>query len=398
MYATIRDIINIDKLKSLKLIAGGKGLDNRVEKVGMLDYEFTKKGAPHNVETQWMPFDFVITTFLYAKENSELLIDAVKKLKSYGVSGIAVKNVFSLDIPAEVIRFANNNNFPFFIFTDNSLFFDDIIICVNNMVSQISDINVAEQKINVIRFGEHDKNQVKKLAREINYSFTDIFFCAYFRCRDPERQNRLGTTITAAASRVRDISGVSIVKYKDGFFYLVSEINVKKLAPEESVASLCKTLAVREGEYYIGISNIQFHLSDFRKALLQSIYAAEYCKITGDGRRAFRDLGIYQFLIPHADDEWLSDFYAAIVLPLIEHDTSRRGNILDFAMTYEMCYGNNREIARRHKIHDNTIRYRLKKIKSALGFAENDPSFEQQLLLALKLHRIKLAQDQNCQY
>lgn len=389
MYVTIRDVTNIEKLKSLKLVAGGGGLGNRVEKVGILDFEFTKNGASQCVDAHWMPHDFVITTFLYAKDNEALLVDAVKKLNACGVSGIAVKNVFALDIPREIIRYANSNNLPFFIFEDNSLFFEDIIISVNNLIVSFSDNNLAEQKINAIIHGDFDKNHIKNMAKEINYAFMNSFFCAYFLYRDPENLRHLPFLISAEARRAREVSGASIIKYKDGFFYIASATNAKKITPDESVDSLCQTLGLQPEHYHVGVSDQQYYLNNFKKALLQSLYAAEYGKLADEKRCAFRDLGIYQFLLPHADDEWLEDFYMATISPLVEHDLNNHGNLLDFAMTYEMCYGNNKEIALRYDIHENTIRYRLGKIKNILGFSGDNASFEQQLLLTMKIHRIK---------
>lgn len=110
-------------------------------------------------------------------------------------------------------------------------------------------------------------------------------------------------------------------------------------------------------------------------------------------RCSFSDLGVYRLLIPYAGDEWLEDFYKEMVNPIIEHDLTNRTELLDFALTYERYYGNNKEIAPKHAIHENTIRYRLGKLRNIIGFTGNNAAFDQQLLLAMKIHRIKTLED-----
>ena len=49
--ATIRDMMQLDVMKSLKLIAGKGGLDKEVTRVGILDFEFTRPGSAY--DTGW---------------------------------------------------------------------------------------------------------------------------------------------------------------------------------------------------------------------------------------------------------------------------------------------------------------------------------------------------------
>ena len=40
MGITVLELTKLDKFKSFRLLAGHRGLDNVIEKVGILDYEF----------------------------------------------------------------------------------------------------------------------------------------------------------------------------------------------------------------------------------------------------------------------------------------------------------------------------------------------------------------------
>ena len=70
----------------------------------------------------------MLTTFTYARDNIAIWQQAVKRLDKEKCSGIAIKNVFSMDLPQNIVYYANMHHFPVFLFTDNTLFFEDVII------------------------------------------------------------------------------------------------------------------------------------------------------------------------------------------------------------------------------------------------------------------------------
>ena len=55
MQTTVRDIMSIEKLKSLQLVAGEGGLERMISKVGILDYEFSRTNNPFYTDTHWLP-------------------------------------------------------------------------------------------------------------------------------------------------------------------------------------------------------------------------------------------------------------------------------------------------------------------------------------------------------
>ena len=93
MKVTVEDISNFPEFADLKLIAGRGGLNKPVERCGILDYEFVE-----GVREKWYNTNFrdenmiVMTSFLYAKDNEYLIMDAVKNLASRKCSGLIIKN------------------------------------------------------------------------------------------------------------------------------------------------------------------------------------------------------------------------------------------------------------------------------------------------------------------
>ena len=138
MKLTVRDISNFSELSQLTLIAGRGGLAKNVTHCGILDYEYDK-----DVSSKYYDYNYqvdggflTLTTFLYAKNNPNLIYDAVKKLVSKNGSGLIIKNIFKLPISENVIRYANHMNFPIFLLNDSHPFFEDILMLVNKAIEK----------------------------------------------------------------------------------------------------------------------------------------------------------------------------------------------------------------------------------------------------------------------
>ena len=141
---SFRDIMDLDVMNGMKLIAGEKGLDNEIEKVSILDYEFTRKGSSY---ASWSDGEFVLTTFLYAAGDASLIFPAVKRLCRIKAAGLAIRNVFQLEISRDVIWFANQQNFPIFIIDDHQCYFEKIIIGINDLKQRLHDSNFQEKNV-----------------------------------------------------------------------------------------------------------------------------------------------------------------------------------------------------------------------------------------------------------
>ena len=138
MKLYVQDIYNFPELNKLTLIAGKGGLKKEVRQCGLLDYEYDKdvasKYSDYNYRTNGN--FFTLTTFLYAKDNPDLIYEAVKKLIAMSGSGLIIKNIFKLPINQNVIRYAYYMEFPIFILNDSYPFFEDIILLINKKMEQ----------------------------------------------------------------------------------------------------------------------------------------------------------------------------------------------------------------------------------------------------------------------
>lgn len=147
MALTVRDLMKLQCFNHMELIAGEKGLDNKVKGMGILDYELMPEYIDDFLKT-FTPGDFVLCSFLYQYccNKPEEILPMVKALENYGAAGIGCKTILYPKLPKEVLEFANKQNFPVFSF-GKDIYYENIVYEVSDAI-QTDDRKLADR-------GEH---------------------------------------------------------------------------------------------------------------------------------------------------------------------------------------------------------------------------------------------------
>ncbi|SKC73249.1 PucR family transcriptional regulator ligand-binding domain-containing protein [Maledivibacter halophilus] len=91
MSITVLEAMKLDTFKNFRLIAGHRGFENKIERVGILDYEYDKRIEGQLYKGQFEKAQFVISSLLFAKDDASLIFDAVKCLLNDKVKGLSFK-------------------------------------------------------------------------------------------------------------------------------------------------------------------------------------------------------------------------------------------------------------------------------------------------------------------
>ena len=116
MAITILEAMKLPTFKDFDLVAGYRGLDREIQRASILDYEYESSLFDKPIQTYFEKEDFVISSLIYAKDDQSLILESVKGLISDGVSGLAIKNIYYDELPEKVIKYANQMDFPIFMF------------------------------------------------------------------------------------------------------------------------------------------------------------------------------------------------------------------------------------------------------------------------------------------
>jgi purine catabolism regulator len=172
----VEDIIKFKGLDNLKIIAGEKGINRKVNTVSVMDapdiYNWLKGG------------EFLITTGYIMKENPYEIKELIIKIEKAGAAGLGIKlNRFIDALPTEVISIANELNFPIVSIPIKYSFADIINPILSEIVNKQARTLLYSQLIHesftdlVIKGGSIEKI-IKTLSALIDKKivYYDIYF------------------------------------------------------------------------------------------------------------------------------------------------------------------------------------------------------------------------------
>ena len=156
----------------------------------------------------------ILTSLLFAKDNPDLITDAIKKLDSLNISCFAYKPVFIHKLPQEALDYADKHNFPILEFGGDE-FFEDIIMAVNAEIGAGSDIAEIELKLESILDDELSDKDTARFARRLNPDFKRYIRVVAVMDREMSREKVSG--LIKKFSCVEKLSRkAALAKYRSG--------------------------------------------------------------------------------------------------------------------------------------------------------------------------------------
>ncbi|RMC96924.1 PucR family transcriptional regulator [Clostridium autoethanogenum] len=165
---SLEKLLEIDILKDARILAGAKGMTNRITKVNVME-------VPDIIE--WVgEGEFLITTAYPIKDNIKVLLELIPKLNEKGVSGLGIKLGRYINIlPQDIIKIADDLGFPI-IKIPFSVSHTDVISAVltevvNDQMNSFFKIDHFNKEVmNMMANGGSLKEITKKLYDNIGNS------------------------------------------------------------------------------------------------------------------------------------------------------------------------------------------------------------------------------------
>lgn len=383
MSITVKEARKLKNFRKFNLIAGEWGLGNPIEKIGILDHEIVE-----DINGEFAQGDFVLTSFTPARDNIPLLIHSIQRLIKSNVSGLAIKNIYFKELPPLIINLANKMNFPIFIF-DDKIFYEDIIAEINEEIRSKDNDALLATKIDILLKDSVSKGMIRELALELNHSFKENFlvcFCKEKKYIDDKYMTKL---LNLFHFQVHKSIYHSVIKYRDGILIICTTDTQHHKHLMKELEKLLQSIGIEGDAFIRGISNMHQGLDHLSKGIHQALYAVKSAPKNTLNNIHYTDIGIHQILLPFIDNGWIREYSQRILTPLIAYDKKHHTQILKTAITY---IEEDQSIKRTAEVlyqHDNTIRYRIKKIKELLDMSHLEGGFNEQLSIAVKIYLLK---------
>lgn len=384
---TVKELLQLPITKDFSVAAGSQALNNRVQRVEILDFEFAP-GIEQVRDTVFNPGSLVLSSLLFASQAPERLIDMMKKLIELKVSALAYKPVIFKELPDNVLTFANEQGFPILRFGGDE-FFEDIIMEVMSHIKKKDHSLFLERMMQRSIEEELSESDIQAFLQKINQPFGKYVCAANIQMNGTASIERM-----PALSRLAPLLEPGMAApFKNSLFILFTG-NHKQLAFEKKVKEQLALCSLPIDSLTIGYSQVHSTHTSLHLSVREAYYARIMAEIGRSPVCHYEQLASDQLLIElyRKDAPFANNYVHTYLGRLLEGKADR--DLLDTAVTFVLKKGNVKETAAIQHCHPNTIRYRMMKIRQLIEPLSSELIFYEHLSAAVKLYLLQQAMEE----
>ena len=383
MSISIENICNLERFSGLEIVAGDKGRNNIVTSGGMLDFEFCTDLDSSQFD-YYQPKSFVMTSLLFAKNEPEAILPAVKYLKEHEVSAFGYKPVFYDTLPEEVLAYAEENHFPI-VKIPLHVFMDDIIFEIVEAVRTDDENFFSESNLQKMIDKEPPKSQLYYYTKNVSLKFKDYAICVYIKGDNQHFRPNIERYMNSFYMNNSLNTKAMICRYRDGLFAILTSRHNDMYKFELILKELLEFLSLDEKDLCINCSQIHYPYEDLDLCFRESYHTYLAALASEQNFRYYTKIGTYQFLIPQMDSKLMRNYMRTYISPLAD-----KPELFDTLKEYVLCQGEVFITADKLSCHHNTIRYHIAKIKELLACEQlSDQEFYSNIAIAVRLYLLK---------
>ena len=363
---TVRELFVLDPQLELHLMAGEGGLDRAVSRAATLE------GGRSFLDDQLQsvqPGDFVVSTIFFSTEHPDRFLKAVHLLVERGAAGLAAKTAQGQELPPGLLEFADEQNFPLFLF--DKVLMTDLLFYIHDALRIRRETVRYEQCIRQIMPAEIPHAVILQAISEISPNFHSNYYCAYLTQDASLSFLHLRDILARLQQLMAEQGSTAFFPYDTGLLLMASFPNDE--VPSDITAHF-RTVLLRYqvpiAHFHCGLSRLHHSLTELDVALVETFSANQLAHYENRNLMCYRDMGIYQLILPRLYSKGFQHYTRYTREVLLEHDRKYNSDLLHTLRTYVDCHGKLVQTAERLFLHVNTVRYRLNKAKELLG--END--------------------------
>lgn len=390
MSITLKELLDLKSTKDFTQVAGGTGLAKQVDMVDMLDF-----GLEHQTESSVSDYgddktfeegSFVISSLLFAKNDSEKLYKTVVQLIKCGVVGMAYKTIFYQDLPKNVIRLADSSDFAIFRI-DSNVTYREIIVESSSAIKLNKDIEDVAGCLSQLQLKKLDIEEVATLAAKISHQFRgnakvvliipaskEDQFSVNRVIRNFQLYKEYKTKVIICGYFVSELPGIALIA-------TMNEKNIKKF--DVLIENALSDSGIDLSRVLVGYSNIHHTFTSLNACVIEASESLIACRVLDKKKMQFNEIGTLSFLIPSADNPFIRTFMQTYLGPILDDEESMRT-----AIAIVQAGGNVTAAAEKLHLHKNTIRYRLKRIQELTSTNMSYNEFYERLATAIKVYLI----------
>lgn len=378
MYISLKEILKNEMFKDVLVVAGANGLERKVQRVSVFDCPCNRRILESDIIKEGDLFISCLEQFKYDENNIYEFINVMLKANCSGLFIVSEDCIEA--ITEKAVKICNENNFPVLL-TKEEIPYAAIMDAVNKYIA-VDNLNVINTlKLEKILYGNELANEKMEILYSINPDVRQ-----FLRVIDVDGEFNSDIAQVELHTEYLNRSSDIFVRGKNHMVFILSDDEVKKLK-HHTDATTVKFAEFLENPI-MGYSRI-YNRKDVAKALEEARRSLETAKTMKINTQTYDPLSVMQLLLALKDTQEAHDFYYAYVEAIKKNVSAEAVKETLITMeTFVANSGNYSETAKLLSQHENTIRYRVNKVKSALNMEKDNVKFNETVAVAVKLRTL----------
>ena len=385
----LRDVMKLPEMSGFRLITGEGGLDKEVNATEIIDFEFAD-GIEFTREEMFYGNSIGLTSLLFARYDASMILPAVKQLDEMGVACMCYKPIFFKELPAEVLAYAETNDFPIYEITDDA-FFEDIVLAVKKEAGLDMTEKEVEEAFEKVLKDVITENECARLSRMVLPKKGEYLQAVCFEGFEDTKETMQTFDRDHMVRFTRRLSldprysdRVTFVRFRQGGLVFMTRNDTAG----GDMNVLLKDAAIAAGlpleDAVTGFSSVVAR-DAFKTAVREAFWALQIGRIRGCRSQKFRNTGVYRLLAAQMSSGKLAESAKEFMKPLLSSGDEDVRNLLLTAREYVTSGFDLNETAEKLFCHKNTVRYRIRRIHELLGETLDEENFRESLALSVRV-------------
>ncbi|MCQ2508449.1 MAG: PucR family transcriptional regulator [Dorea sp.] len=365
MAITVRELIETQKNQfNLKILAGEKGIDytctwvNMVEDTTVVDFFWGNELA---------------VTSGYLMRTEEEMLENVRTYIEKNCVGILINiGPYIRQVPQSVIDYCEEEEFPLLVMPwDKSM-----VEFVKESCSQITRSIINEEQLgncvmHMVRFPEDNGENMELLQNYFHESDGFHFFAMNIIVEEVQNKKRLEQRIQLRMRTSMQHFEIPYLIFRERYYWIMV-LNTGDYEVARKVADTIRTNILNRftgSLMFTGIGEAVYKINRFNFAFQSASAARRRGTLKKEAVTDFKHMGFLKLLYTVSDDEILRNYYFEILEPLLEYEkkTKKEEVYTETLFRYLLEDGSLQRVAKSMYVHENTIYYRMNKIRDILN-------------------------------
>lgn len=242
---------------------------------------------------------------------------------------------------------------------------------------------ILEMRISSLLESNLSNSDIHNTLKSINYSFLKYVTAIY--CYSENINDSWNKNLIDLLSKNK---ATICLPFKNGLLLLITYNSISKSELNKMLDFYINHIKYNINDSIIGISDNYIPITSCKNAINQALISSSSYSISNEKIIKYNSLGIYSLLMCCKDLDEAKELYSNIMKPILDYDKANKSFLLETLISFVNHDGDYKKVSSELFQHENTIRYRILKVKSILNLDKSNIEFYEKISIGVKLHRM----------